>query len=210
MNGSPSQMGPSTSSSRTTPCTIFRIGPPSCASGRACFGPKVRVLFTEGTVTSALQGLIGTTIGIVLGGALVFAIGSDEILFWIVFPPAILVAAYAPRAISFAAGQAGFTVAILILFNLIEPTGWEVGLVRVEDVAIGVAISVVVGLLFWPRGTACSTTAPRTGSPSRAGGRWRESACSKPPSASSSPSARLQRSAPTMSRRSSRARRACE
>ena len=107
-----------------------------------------------GTAASALQVLIGTTVGIVVGGALVFAIGSDETLLWIVFPPAILLAAYAPRAISFAAGQAGFTVAILILFNLIEPSGWEVGLVRVEDVAIGVAISVVVGLLFWPRGTA--------------------------------------------------------
>ena len=107
-----------------------------------------------GTAASAVQVLIGTTVGIVVGGALVFAIGSDEILLWIVFPPAILFAAYAPRAISFAAGQAGFTVAILILFNLIEPSGWEVGLVRVEDVAIGVAISVVVGLLFWPRGTA--------------------------------------------------------
>jgi uncharacterized membrane protein YccC len=107
-----------------------------------------------GTVASALQSLIGTTIGIVVGGALVFAIGSDEILFWIVFPPAMLLAAYAPRAISFAAGQAGFTVVILILFNLMEPTGWQVGLVRVEDVAIGLAISVVVGLFFWPRGTA--------------------------------------------------------
>ena len=107
-----------------------------------------------GTAASAIQVLIGTTVGIVVGGALVFAIGSDEILLWVVFPPAILLAAYAPRAISFAAGQAGFTVAILILFNLIEPSGWEVGLVRVEDVAIGVAISVVVGLLFWPRGTA--------------------------------------------------------
>jgi uncharacterized membrane protein YccC len=107
-----------------------------------------------GTGASALQALIGTTIGIVAGGALVFAIGTDETVLWIVFPPAILLAAYAPRAISFAAGQAGFTVALLILFNLIEPSGWEVGLVRVEDVAIGFAISIVVGLLFWPRGAS--------------------------------------------------------
>jgi uncharacterized membrane protein YccC len=107
-----------------------------------------------GTGASALQALVGTTVGIVVGGALVFAIGTDETVLWIVFPPALLLAAYAPRAISFAAGQAGFTVALLILFNLIEPSGWEVGLVRVEDVAIGFAISIVVGLLFWPRGAA--------------------------------------------------------
>jgi len=39
-----------------------------------------------------------------------------------------------------------------VLFNIIQPVGWEVGLVRVEDVAIGFAISLGVGLLFWPRG----------------------------------------------------------
>jgi uncharacterized membrane protein YccC len=66
----------------------------------------------------------------------------------------VLVAAYAPRAISFAAGQAAFTVVLFILFNLIQPVGWKVGVVRVEDVAIGFAISLGVGLLFWPRGAA--------------------------------------------------------
>lgn len=67
-------------------------------------------------------------------------------------PFAVLLAAYAPRAISFAAGQAGFTVVVLVLFNLIQPTGWTVGLVRVEDVAIGFAISLGIGALLWPRG----------------------------------------------------------
>ena len=69
-------------------------------------------------------------------------------------PVAVLLAAYAPRAISFAAGQAGFTVVLFVLFNIIQPTGWTVGLVRIEDVAIGFAISLGVGLLFWPRGAA--------------------------------------------------------
>jgi uncharacterized membrane protein YccC len=73
---------------------------------------------------------------------------------WAVLPVAVLLAAYAPRAISFAAGQAGFTVVLFILFNLIQPTGWKVGVVRIEDVAIGFAISLGVGLLFWPRGAA--------------------------------------------------------
>jgi hypothetical protein len=42
----------------------------------------------------------------------------------------------------------------LILFNLIAPEGWRIGLVRVEDVALGGAVSLIVGLLFWPRGAA--------------------------------------------------------
>ena len=79
-------------------------------------------------------------------------IGTHEAVLWVVLPFAILLAAYAPRAISFAAGQAGFTVVLFVLFNIIQPVGWSVGLVRVEDVAIGFAISLGVGLLFWPRG----------------------------------------------------------
>jgi hypothetical protein len=43
-------------------------------------------------------------------------------------------------------------VVLFILFNLIQPVGWRVGLLRVEDVAIGFVISLGVGLLFWPRG----------------------------------------------------------
>ena len=58
--------------------------------------------------------------------------------------------------ISFAAGQAGFSVVVIILFNIIDPTGWRVGLTRIEDVAIGCAVSLVVGLLFWPRGATAA------------------------------------------------------
>jgi uncharacterized membrane protein YccC len=101
---------------------------------------------------SVLSALAGTAAGIVAGSLLIIAIGTHEAVLWPVLPIAILLAAYAPRAISFAAGQAGFTVVLLILFNIIQPVGWSVGLVRVEDVAIGFAISLGVGLLFWPHG----------------------------------------------------------
>ena len=107
-----------------------------------------------GTGWSIVSALAGTAVGIVVGAALVTAIGTNEWVLWIVLPFAIVLAAYAPRAISFAAGQAGFTVVLFILFNLIQPVGWRVGVVRVEDVAIGFAISLGVGLLFWPRGAA--------------------------------------------------------
>ena len=58
--------------------------------------------------------------------------------------------------ISFAAGQAAFTTMVVILFNLIEPTGWKVGLTRIEDVAICCGVSIVVGFLFWPRGATAA------------------------------------------------------
>ena len=106
------------------------------------------------TGSSIVSALAGTAVGLLVGAVLVIAIGTHEAVLWGVLPPAVLLAAYAPRAISFAAGQAGFTVVLFILFNLIQPTGWQVGLVRIEDVAIGFAISLGVGLLFWPRGAA--------------------------------------------------------
>ena len=96
---------------------------------------------------------MGTALGFVIGGALVVALGTSRTLLWALLPVAILAAGIAP-AVSFTAGQAGFTVALLILFNIISPAGWQVGLVRVEDVAIGFAVSLLVGALFWPRGAA--------------------------------------------------------
>jgi uncharacterized membrane protein YccC len=107
-----------------------------------------------GTGWSVLSALAGTAVGIVIGALLVLGIGTHEAVLWGVLPIAVLVAAYAPRAISFAAGQAAFTVVLFVLFNLIQPVGWRVGVVRIEDVAIGFAISLGVGLLFWPRGAA--------------------------------------------------------
>ena len=56
-------------------------------------------------------------------------------------PIAVLVAAYAPGTAPFAVGQAAFTVTVAVLFNLLVPVGWKVGELRVEDVAIGCAVS---------------------------------------------------------------------
>jgi uncharacterized membrane protein YccC len=105
-----------------------------------------------GTGSSIVSALAGTAVGIVVGALIVIAIGTHHAMFWAVLPFAVLLAAYAPRAISFAAGQAGFTITLFVLFNIIQPVGWQVGVVRVEDVAIGFAVSFGVGLLFWPRG----------------------------------------------------------
>ena len=39
---------------------------------------------------------------------------------------------------------------VVMLLNIIHPAGWQVGLIRVEDVAIGCLVSLAVGLVFWP------------------------------------------------------------
>ncbi|MGB0121343.1 MAG: FUSC family protein [Solirubrobacterales bacterium] len=104
---------------------------------------------TEGSIVSALR---GTVVGIVIGSAVIALIGEHQYLLWVALPLTVLVAAYASAAISFAAGQAAFSVLVMVLFNLIAPIGVEVGLVRIIDVGIGCAVSLAVGLLLWPRG----------------------------------------------------------
>jgi len=106
------------------------------------------------TGQSILRALAGTTAGFVVGGVLVYLIGTNTTVLWVLLPVVVLVAGLAPATISFAAGQAAFTLTLLILFNLIAPAGWRIGLVRIEDVALGGAVSLAVGLLFWPRGAA--------------------------------------------------------
>ena len=103
---------------------------------------------------TAWRALAGTVVGFVVGALLLLAIGTGQTALWVVFPVAVLVAAYAPGTTPFLVGQAAFTVTIVVLFNLLVPAGWRVGLLRIEDVAIGCAVSLVVGVLFWPRGVA--------------------------------------------------------
>jgi uncharacterized membrane protein YccC len=108
------------------------------------------------TGENVIRGLVGTVAGFIVGGALVALIGTNMTVLWFLLPPAVLLAALAPATVSFAAGQAAFTLTLLILFNILQPEGWEIGLVRIEDVALGSAVSLVVGLLFWPRGAAAA------------------------------------------------------
>ncbi|MEV8411725.1 FUSC family protein, partial [Streptomyces niveus] len=108
------------------------------------------------TGQNALRAVLGTLAGFAIGALLLLPIGGDTTPLWFLLPVTILVAGVAPAVISFAAGQAAFTLELVILFNILQPTGWRVGLVRIEDVAIGCGVSLVVGLLFWPRGAGAA------------------------------------------------------
>jgi uncharacterized membrane protein YccC len=104
------------------------------------------------TGRTALQAIGGTCLGFLVVLVFFGVFDAGTTAEWVVFPFAAFLAAYAPSAISFLIGQASFTVAIVLLFDVIVPDGWRTGLVRVEDIAIGAAVSLVVGLLVWPRG----------------------------------------------------------
>jgi hypothetical protein len=106
------------------------------------------------TGQDAVRAMLGTVAGFIAGAALLVGIGTNTTLLWFLLPLAVFLAGVAPAVISFAGGQAAFTLVLVILFNIIQPTGWRIGLVRIEDVAIGAGVSLVVGVLFWPRGAA--------------------------------------------------------
>jgi uncharacterized membrane protein YccC len=105
-----------------------------------------------GTGRTAVEALTGTVIGFVVGGLFAFVAGNEPVVMWIAMPVVVFLASYASSASSFVAGQAAFTLTVIVIFNLLAPAGWQVGLIRVEDVALGTGISVLVGLLLWPRG----------------------------------------------------------
>jgi uncharacterized membrane protein YccC len=109
-----------------------------------------------GTGATALRAVGGTTLGFVVGAAIMVGVANHTVLLWVLLPLAVLGAGIAPSMISFVAGQAAFTLMVVILFNIIQPSGWRVGLTRIEDVAIGCGVSIVVGFLLWPRGATAA------------------------------------------------------
>lgn len=106
------------------------------------------------TGASAIQSVVGTLLGFVVSSALVVAIGEGNAALWVLLPIAVFAAGYLPGVVSYLIGQAAFTVLVVVLFNLIDPTGWQLGLVRLEAVLAGVSVSVMVALVMWPRGVS--------------------------------------------------------
>jgi uncharacterized membrane protein YccC len=105
-----------------------------------------------GTGATALQALVGALVGFGVASLLITTVAGDDAWLWVLLPIVTFLAAYTPGAVNFVVGQAGFTVFVVVLFNVLEPEGWRTGLVRVQDIAIGAGISVAVGALLWPRG----------------------------------------------------------
>lgn len=110
------------------------------------------------TGTRVRRAVTGTGIGFLLGALLIGLVGVDPVVLWMLMPVVVFGSAYVPEIASFTAAQAAFTMMVLISFNLIVPTGWQVGLIRVEDVFVGALVGVSVSLLLWPRGATASVT----------------------------------------------------
>ncbi|WP_089104927.1 FUSC family protein [Streptomyces hyaluromycini] len=104
------------------------------------------------TGQNAVRAVLGTVAGSVIGAGLLHLIGHHGTALWFVLPVAVLFAGIAPAAVSFAAGQAAFTVTLVVLFNIGHDPNWHIVLLRIQDIALGCAVSVLVAVFFWPRG----------------------------------------------------------
>lgn len=114
---------------------------------------RSNVTTTGASIVSALGGAVA---GFTLATLGMLVVGQHALALWIALPFLVFLAGYAPAAVSFAAGQAMFALLVVGLFNLMVPEGWEVGVVRVEAVALGGVVALAASLIMWPRGAAAA------------------------------------------------------
>jgi hypothetical protein len=119
------------------------------------------------TGTRVLRAVAGTAVGFVLGAVVIELLGVDPVVLWLLLPIVAFGSAYVPEVASFVAGQAAFTMMVLINFNLIVPTGWQVGLIRVEDVVVGALVGIVVSVCCGRGATAAVSRRSRRPAPWR-------------------------------------------
>lgn len=108
-----------------------------------------------GTRRFALLAVVGTVVGVGVGVGLIALVQSNPVGLWILLPLLTFGSAWAGSAVNFPTGQAMFTAMVLIALGILDwPPNPGIGLVRIEDIAIGAGVAVVVGMLLWPRGAA--------------------------------------------------------
>jgi hypothetical protein len=89
----------------------------------------------------------GTLLGFLVGAVVVASVGAHQLWYWIALSCVVFASAYLSSAVGFMAGQAGFTAFAVVLFCILTPLQREVGIVRIEDVFVGGAISLLVASL---------------------------------------------------------------
>ncbi len=101
----------------------------------------------------------GTAVGFSVSAALVAIIGEQQAWYWYLLPLVVFVSTYAASAVGLMAGQAAFTVFAVVLFCILLPQQRPAGILRLEDIAIGGAVSLMTAaLLRFGRGGSLQRT----------------------------------------------------
>src|SRR5947209_7224414 len=78
----------------------------------------------------------GTLAGCIVSIALVALVRSHREIYWMVLPVVVFAAAYLSTAAGLLAGQAAFTV-FVVLLNILSPLGYRAGVMRLRYIATG-------------------------------------------------------------------------
>ena len=105
------------------------------------------------TGSTAVRAVVGTAVGVIVSAPILILLGDGPGL-WVALAIGMFLAGFATAALPLPVGQGAFSAAVLVLFALLAPGSPPIGLIRIEDVALGAVAGVVVGLLLWPRGAA--------------------------------------------------------
>lgn len=110
-------------------------------------------LDTQSTLATAGRALIGTVIGAALGFGILVLDPDNALIMWVLFIALAFLATWSVGAIGFTVGQAFFSTYVIVAFSLISwPPELVTALQRMENIVIGVAISLLVAILLWPHG----------------------------------------------------------
>ena len=90
----------------------------------------------------------GTLIGFLASAIVVAIIGPHRPWYWLILPVVVFGSTYAASALGLVAGQAAFTLFAVVLFCILLPQQTQTGMLRLEDIAIGGAVSLAVGALL--------------------------------------------------------------
>jgi uncharacterized membrane protein YccC len=98
----------------------------------------------------------GTVIGFAVGIGTVTLIEDSDAATWALLPILAFLAAWAPGARSVIASQASFTLFVIALYELYDPTHFLTAQSRLLTVGVGLTVSLLVSALLWPRGVTAA------------------------------------------------------
>ncbi|MEV6398307.1 FUSC family protein [Streptomyces sp. NPDC051907] len=105
-----------------------------------------------GTWTAVRSALVGTLVGAVTAGLLLFAVGGNTDVYAVLLAPGLLAAFSLGPLLGIAWSQALFTLAVATAFAQIAPATWQLAEQRIVDVVTGSVIGLLCGLIAWPAG----------------------------------------------------------
>lgn len=108
-----------------------------------------------GTRQYALRAVLGTVVGVLVGLIIITVFVTSPTVLWILLPILTLIGTWATGAVSYPSGQVAFSAMVLVALGILQwPPKVQDGITRVEDIALGAGVALLVGFLFWPRGAA--------------------------------------------------------